>query len=592
MANPARKTSLPKEPSALEKNAVKFISEHPEISNVGLLFLICLFFIFFGLGLNPLMDMDETKYAVISKALLNSHNWNNLMFNGAPFLEKSPLFFWVDATSLKLFGDFNPFIVRFPTALLSLFLVFFIYYFGRRLVSRKFGLMCSATLAMSFLFMVASHLAVTDVLLTVFISVSIFLGFLADFSNEENREYYWFFTYIFMGLSFLTQGVFGLAIPFAVLLIYNSFTKNLKEMFKPINIIPGLISLLAVTCPWHYLMYKEYGNQFLKDYFLVQNFSGFIDYAGIENKEPFWYFIPVFLAGFMPWSFVFLTLLYNKYRNFVNEKKKISLKFAELIKYDTTEQKILLLSKIAFIVIFISASCSGAKPFTYILPVFPFASLIIGHFWWESDETQRNEKLIHIATMIFATILILSAVIFSLSYYFLSAEIKNKFLSFMDLAIIGLYLIGIFIIFRLNTKRALSIYAGYVATMFFATALTVSQLFTLIYNQGQNELIGYSTYSNNSLSKTQLVSFDIPKKPSLLINYTGNVKYLTSLDFKELDKILDYKNGPTFLIVSSAKLNEDISYRIAIEKRAKLIKMGDIYSLYVQNPTNEFLPVY
>ncbi len=38
-------------------------------------------FLFLGLGAYPLIDVDETRYAVMARDLIHSEDWNSLMLN-------------------------------------------------------------------------------------------------------------------------------------------------------------------------------------------------------------------------------------------------------------------------------------------------------------------------------------------------------------------------------------------------------------------------------------------------------------------------------------------------------------------------------
>ena len=84
-----------------------FITKHPEIFCLSLLAVLCLLFLFLGLDFYPLLDVDETRYAVMARDMVNSFNWNNMMFNMEPFLEKPPLYFWLVGASVKMLGHFS-----------------------------------------------------------------------------------------------------------------------------------------------------------------------------------------------------------------------------------------------------------------------------------------------------------------------------------------------------------------------------------------------------------------------------------------------------------------------------------------------------
>src|SRR5574344_1818767 len=119
---------------------MSFLGKHPELFCLSLLTVLCLLFLFVGLDFYPLIDVDETRYAVMAKHLVDTANWNNLMLNYAPFLEKPPLYFWLVAASIKFLGGFSAFAVRLPIAFLATFITFFTYFVGKKAISRKFGM--------------------------------------------------------------------------------------------------------------------------------------------------------------------------------------------------------------------------------------------------------------------------------------------------------------------------------------------------------------------------------------------------------------------------------------------------------------------
>lgn len=576
-----------------------FISVHPEIFCLSLLAVACLIFLFIGLNAYPLMDVDETRYAVMARDLAGSFDWNSLMLNMSPFLEKPPLYFWIVGASIKFFGVFNAFAVRFPIALLSSFVVFFTYYVGKRIISRKYGVISALVLLSSMFFLILSHIAIIDMVLTVFMTSAIYCALLTHFCEDKNRKYYWWYFYTFVGLGFLAKGLLALAIPLTVVFVYNFITRTAKDIFKPINLLPGLVILFALITPWHWIMYKEYGYEFIKEYFLIHHFGRFMGSEYIGRERPFLYFVPVFLLGFMPWTFIFLAFLTDGCKKLAAKYKstegKVKEKIVALFEVTNNEQKLLLFSVIYFVVIFLVFSTASTKLPTYILPLFPAASLLTGYFWWVSDEKGENENSIAISTQIFATIFIAAAVGASIAFYILPYELQSKLAHFKEVTIVSIYLLAILMLLRLNTKRALSVFAGYIVTMVFVITLAVSQIFNFVYSTGQDEIVKYSIISTRPGNLSQLVTFDFAVKPSALVEYNDKINFITDPDFAALDKLLMYKGGPTFVIVKNKNFAEDENYRKELEKRLKLINRGDKYSLYVKDIHNEYKtmePIY
>ncbi len=569
-----------------------FIDAHPETFSIGLLAVLCLMFLFFGLGDYPLMDVDETRYAVMARDLSKSFDWNSLMLNMTPFLEKPPLYFWLVATSIKIFGEFSSWAVRIPIALLATFLTFFTYFLGKKVISRKFGLISSIILLTSIFFLILSHVAIIDMVLTVFVTSAIYCGFLVDFcENERYKKYYWWYFYLFMGLGFLAKGLLALAIPVAVIFVYRLIMKNLKEALKPIYLIPGAIIFLILVLPWHLIMYNEYGYQFVKEYFLLHHFSRFTDSANIGRERPFLYFIPVFLLGFMPWTFVFIAFLIDGFKKLAAKYKAVEGKFfakvSSLFEANTNEQKLILFSAISFTLILLVFSSSSTKLPTYILPIFPFAALLTGYYWWTSDEKGEHSRAIYNTTLIFSSIFLIAAIASSVVFFFLPADIQLKMNDFKEPTIIAFYLFAIFMVLRLKTNRALSVFSGYVFVMFFVIVLAVSQIFNFVYSTGQNEIVEFSKYGVPNTLSTQLVTFDFSVKPSVMVKYQDKVNFITSPDFEALDDLLKYKGGPTFVIVKNKNMRDE-EYKKKLESRLKRLQVGTKYSLYVKEINHKY----
>lgn len=574
------------------KKLVEFKNSHPELCCLMLLAIACLFFLFFGIGSYPLIDVDETRYAVMSRDLLNSFNWNDLMLNNQPFLEKPPLYFWIVSASIKLFGKFTPYAVRFPIALLSSVLVFFTYFFGKKVISRKFGMISAFTLLTSVFFLVLSHVAIIDMVLTVFITSAIYCGFLTHFCQEKNKKYLWWYFYLFVGLGFLAKGILAFVIPLTIIFLYNFITKTAKDIFKPINLLPGLIVFLLVATPWHLLMYKHYGFEFIKQYFLIHHFGRFMGSEYIGRERPLLYFVPVFLLGFLPWTFMFFAFLYDGFKKlsakFQAVQGTVKDKICAIFEATTNEQKLILFASVYFIVVFVLFSTASTKLPTYILPLFPAAALLTGYYWWVSDEKGENSRPIYNLTILFTAIFVLAAAVASIAYYFLPYAIQAKIMTFIGTTIISVYLVSMLLVLRLKTERPLSIFSGYVIFMFFIVALSVSKIFNLVYDTGENEIVNYSIISIRPDNTSQLVTFDFAVKPSVMIEYQNEVNFVTDADFTKLDELLKYKGGPTFVIVKNKNFLNDPNYEPKLRKRLKKLKTGEKYSLYVQDVHNEY----
>ena len=94
--------------------------------------IIILFAAFFNLGGYPLLDNNEGLYARIPVEMLESGNWVIPSLNGVPYIEKSPLLYWIIAVFYKLFG-ISEFTARLTPAISGILLCYSVRVFCQKM---------------------------------------------------------------------------------------------------------------------------------------------------------------------------------------------------------------------------------------------------------------------------------------------------------------------------------------------------------------------------------------------------------------------------------------------------------------------------
>jgi len=317
------------------------------------------------LGAYPLLEPDETRYVTMARDMFTSGNYLTLYLNGEYFFEKPPLFFWLESLSFWFFKDISEFTARFPVVVLSLLPLGLLFSLSEKVKNQKFAFLNSAILLTTLEYVLITKIAMLDSVLTSLVSSSVLCYFFTFFVSEENKKYFWYSCYILMGLAVLAKGIPGVVIPAGTILAGTIIFRTYKETLK--NMPAGIVLFLIIALPWHIIMLLKHGSLFFNEYIIKHHLMRFLGAEVIHRNEPVYFYFVTLLWGLFPWIFSLLSSL-RKPRKFNLENG-----------YD----KFLVLNITAILVILLFFSCSGAKLITYILPVYPFFAVLIGHIWYE-----------------------------------------------------------------------------------------------------------------------------------------------------------------------------------------------------------------
>ncbi|MCD7879208.1 MAG: glycosyltransferase family 39 protein, partial [Candidatus Gastranaerophilales bacterium] len=231
---------------------MNYIKRNYGIISAGILFIVCFLLYFLNIANYPFIDTDETKFVSIAKDMLNCSDWINIKLNGEILYEYNPLYFWITNLSCFIMGKISPESVRLPVSLFSLAGILFVYFSISKILTKTYAFIISIILAASFGTIIFSRLATNDMLFCTLTMIDILFAYLILLqNNEKNKQMLWIFVYFFMALSVLCSGLFGILIPLTAIIGINIFSGNLKEIFKPKNLIPGVILFIIITFPWY-----------------------------------------------------------------------------------------------------------------------------------------------------------------------------------------------------------------------------------------------------------------------------------------------------------------------------------------------------
>jgi len=272
-----------------------------------LLFVLagCLFFA--GLGSLPLLEPDEGRNAEVAREMLASGDWATPHYDGLPYLDKPPVFFWLVASSFKLAGH-HEWSARAPSALMGLCLLLLSWFLTRRMFGDSTAARAGVIIATAPLVIVFSRLVIFDMTFAFFVTLAMVSFWFAE-AAEFRRPGLDVLIFLAIGLATITKGPVGFLLPLLSITIYQALRGKLREL-KRLRWGLGCAVFLATVLPWFIsisIRHPDFPRYALLEESLAR-FSGGL----VHRKGGLLYYVPVYLVGFFPWSIFLLWVGWNR----------------------------------------------------------------------------------------------------------------------------------------------------------------------------------------------------------------------------------------------------------------------------------------
>ncbi|CAL1520534.1 glycosyltransferase family 39 protein [Chitinophaga sp. MM2321] len=253
------------------------------------------------LGAVHLFDWDEINFAEAAREMIVSHNFSQVQIDFRPFWEKPPLFIWMQAGSMMLFGV-NDFAARFPNAIIGIATLVTLFAIGKKLADEKFGLWWALVYAGSWLPHFYFKSGIIDPTFNFFIFLAIYFASRIAYSGKHLRMA--IFSGFCLGLAVLTKGPVAILVAILALLVYWIWNKG-KISIRLSHI--GLIALFAcfTTLLWFGYEIIAHGWGFVNEFVAYQIRLLTTEDAG--HGGPFFYHWIVLLIGCFPASIFLFT---------------------------------------------------------------------------------------------------------------------------------------------------------------------------------------------------------------------------------------------------------------------------------------------
>jgi 4-amino-4-deoxy-L-arabinose transferase-like glycosyltransferase len=326
----------------------------------GFVLLVALAVVWFGtLDYRKLVRPDEGRYAEIPREMVASGDWVTPRLDGLKYFEKPALQYWATAAAYVLFGE-HDWTARLWPALTGFLGVLLIAFTGRRLFGGNAGLFAGAVLASSLLFTDIAHFNTLDMGFSFFLALALCAFLLGQDETEAAAKRWRLLMWAALALAVLSKGIAALVLTGGSLVIYTAAQRDLGP-WRRLALAWGLPLFLAIAVPW-FVAVSLKNPEFPYFFFIHEHFQRFL--TTVHGRyQPWWYFIPVFLLGALPWTSVSLHALASAW---------------ELDRPGRFAPRRFLVVWTLFVFVFFSVSDS--KLVSYILPMFPALALLTGEF--------------------------------------------------------------------------------------------------------------------------------------------------------------------------------------------------------------------
>jgi len=323
-----------------------------------------------------LMDDVDAVQAQIARNMLTSGDWVIARLDGVPYLEKSPLIYWLIAISYRIFGV-HDWAARLPVALAAILLAWMTWRYGRWAFGAIAGFYAGLAVATCVGLFLFTRIQIPDVMLTVCVCVA-FWSFQRALDEQEPHPRLWAAVLaVSLGVGLLLKGLIAVVAPIGGVILYLALTRQLfvRAVWKRLHVFTGTLIILAIAAPWHVLatlrmppyfnftLHRGPGEYhgFFWFYFINEHVLRFLNlrYPRDYNTVPRSAFWLLHLLWPFPWSAFFPAV--------------IGLSFKPVDRAGQT--RLLAVCWVAFVLVFFTFSTTQEY---YSMPVYPALALLLG----------------------------------------------------------------------------------------------------------------------------------------------------------------------------------------------------------------------
>jgi 4-amino-4-deoxy-L-arabinose transferase-like glycosyltransferase len=559
------------------KKSFKALQNHLLIILIGSLFFIPY------LGEFHLFDWDEVNFAEAAREMIATGDYLTVRIDYEPFHEKPPLFFWMQAISMKIFG-INEFAARFPNALIGIITLLIIYSIGKKLFDERYGLLWVLAYLGSFLPHIYFKTGIIDPTFNLFIFLSVYFIYLywleisigSLLKNKKNK--YTALAGIFAAMAVLTKGPVGFLLPALSWLVFWFIKRKEKKFqfrtflfFTSITLLPALI--------WYSIIFINAGGMVIEEFISYQLRLLFTTEGG--HSGPVYFHFIVLFIGCFPASIIMIRAFRKRFDdNVAQEQFKLWMTIllcVVLAIFSLVNTKIIHYSSLAYF------------PITF-LAAYSAYSLIYCNLAWKPSTTW----LLSLFGLILGAIFLAIPIIFQNLDYIIP-KINDEFTRDIlrtpvqwggwEYLVGAIYILAILVVITLFAQK--KILQG-IIILYPATAILILTFMPLVVPKIEEYVQGTAInfYKSHKGCDCYVHILDIPAYRYGFLFYSEKPPYLSSYYNDNIPKINFEEwllNGdidkPAYFLAKSKDLNKWLKY-----KKMELVETKYGFAIFKREP--------
>lgn len=263
-------------------------------------------------GNHPLHSPDEGRYGTVSATMVDAPSWLVPTFRGAPHLTKPPLIYWLQAASMRALGV-NELALRLPSLIAASLSVLVLWWFVRRVRGPDMAALAVGLYGVMPLPLLFGRLATTDAVLNFCWLSALACTVLALESRpRRTASIVWLaIAWAFVGVAALDKGPVAPA-PMVIVATWLALARRWADLrWFALHAVWGALLALAPIGAWAWAIVERHPEawRIWREQFIDRAIFGSPPQALMQgvaadsdraDAEPFWFYLPIVLAGFFP----------------------------------------------------------------------------------------------------------------------------------------------------------------------------------------------------------------------------------------------------------------------------------------------------